>query len=133
MSESRSRAAPVLRPRTTSRSWCRAAPLEPSSRLPTRLPALGRRARSIPYLFHKTFPHRWITRSGGRVPIRQRRIVTCPGEGVGTIARCFSTLHAGTGVLTHFLLSPPVCSDDARILHTAGEPPAGRIQVGFMI
>src|SRR3954467_9824831 len=45
------------------------------------------------------------------------------GKASGTIARCFSTLHAGTGVLTHFLLSTPVGSDDARILHTAGEPP----------
>src|SRR6476620_9825038 len=38
------------------------------------------------------------------------------GKASGTIARCFSTLHVGTRVLTHFLLSTPVGSDDARIL-----------------
>jgi len=30
--------------------------------------------------------------------------------------------------LTHFLLSTPVGSDDARILHTAGEPAGRRIE-----
>src|SRR6478752_4256838 len=50
------------------------------------------------------------------------------GKATGTVARWFSTLHAGRGVLTHFLLSTPVRSDDARILLTAGEPAGRRIQ-----
>ena len=95
----------------------------------SRLRARLYRRRSVPYLFHKTFPHRWITRSGEGFPFdRLGDMSHARGKAVGTIARWFSTLHAQRLVLTLFLLSTPLASDDARILRAAGDPVGHRIE-----
>src|SRR4249919_609798 len=65
-----------------------------------------------PCLFHRTFPQRWKTLNGEGSPSIGSLEPETGGKAGWTIARGFSTPHVAAGVLTHFLLSRALSSDD---------------------
>src|SRR4249919_880858 len=65
-----------------------------------------------PCLFHRTFPQRWKTLNGEGSPSIGSLEPETGGKAGWTIARGFSTPHVAAGVLTHFLLSRALSSND---------------------
>src|SRR5207248_5434795 len=74
--------------------------------------------RPSPCLFHRTFPQRWKTLRRGSPTARGRPGLAPRGKAGWKIARRFYTPHARRGVLTFFLLSRGLASEDARPVYS---------------